>query len=248
MNLLATVLPGTPVSQRTTALRRRSCSPTWTRQLVSTTEKPIDILGIADAAGMKQLSLAFVFNAMPVFLLNMGTADFEDGMWHDVLPPLKGAVKWILTRADPLWHRVGGILQAATPMPGPSSSPFEGPRPLGPGRPVEQNFGSPGAYRLRRHLVVRGMPRPAACWLCSASARTLELSHLEFHGRAENWHFVFKLEAQLLRASGRSHKDLPPWPAHRSVILMRKPRGYPVCASMTLVWSRARPGRLASLE
>ncbi|KAK3695166.1 hypothetical protein B0T22DRAFT_454530 [Podospora appendiculata] len=37
-----------------------------------TPEQPVDILGIADRAGKKQITLAFVFNVMPVFLLNMG--------------------------------------------------------------------------------------------------------------------------------------------------------------------------------
>lgn len=56
-------------------------------------QNPIDILVIADAAGKKQVSLRFVFNILPVFLLSMDTADFEEGMWHDVSPPFKGAVK-----------------------------------------------------------------------------------------------------------------------------------------------------------
>ncbi|KAI1308039.1 hypothetical protein F5Y03DRAFT_350935 [Xylaria venustula] len=70
----------------------------------STTKRPIDILGIADAAGKKQVSLSFVFNVLPVFLPNVDTADFEGGMWHDVFPPFKGVVKWVLTKAIPVWH------------------------------------------------------------------------------------------------------------------------------------------------
>lgn len=70
----------------------------------STPENPIDILGIADAAGKKQLSLGFVFNVLPVFFLNMDTVDFEGGMWHEVFPPLKGLVKWIMLRAVPMWN------------------------------------------------------------------------------------------------------------------------------------------------
>ncbi|KAI1752755.1 hypothetical protein F4782DRAFT_114157 [Xylaria castorea] len=70
----------------------------------STAERPIDILGIADAAGKTQVNLSFVFNVLPVFLLNMDTADFEGGMWHDVFPPFKGAVKWVLTKAVPAWN------------------------------------------------------------------------------------------------------------------------------------------------
>ncbi|KAI0509176.1 hypothetical protein F5B22DRAFT_617962 [Xylaria bambusicola] len=70
----------------------------------STAERPIDILGIADAAGKKQVNMSFVLNVLPVFLLNMETADFEEGMWHDVFPPFKGVVKWVLTKAVPAWH------------------------------------------------------------------------------------------------------------------------------------------------
>ncbi|RYO89286.1 hypothetical protein DL762_003309 [Monosporascus cannonballus] len=69
-----------------------------------TTERPINILGIADVAGKKQVNLSFVFNILPVFLLNMDTADFEHGMWHEVFPPFKGAAKWVLTKAVPAWH------------------------------------------------------------------------------------------------------------------------------------------------
>lgn len=70
----------------------------------STAENPIPILSIADAAGKKQLSVGFIFNILPVFLLNMETATFEDGMWHDVFPPFKGLVKSIMTKAVPMWR------------------------------------------------------------------------------------------------------------------------------------------------
>ena len=70
----------------------------------STTENPIPILQIADAAGKKQLSPGFIFNILPVFLLNMETVEFEDGMWHDVFPPFKGLVKSIMTQAVPMWR------------------------------------------------------------------------------------------------------------------------------------------------
>ncbi|KAK2599239.1 hypothetical protein N8I77_011009 [Diaporthe amygdali] len=70
----------------------------------STPENPIDILGIANAAGKKQLSLGFIFNVLPVFFLNMDTVNFEGGMWHEVFPPLKGAVKWIMLNAVPMWN------------------------------------------------------------------------------------------------------------------------------------------------
>ncbi|KAK0721227.1 hypothetical protein B0T21DRAFT_337901 [Apiosordaria backusii] len=70
----------------------------------STPEKPIDILGIADAGGKKQLSLPFVLNTLPVFFLNMETVEFEGGMWHGVFPPLKGLAKSIMLKGVPMWH------------------------------------------------------------------------------------------------------------------------------------------------
>ncbi|KAK4203386.1 iron-sulfur cluster repair protein DnrN [Triangularia verruculosa] len=70
----------------------------------STPEKPIDILGIADAAGKKQVSLPFVLNTLPVFFLNMETVEFEGGMWHGVFPPLKGLAKTVMLKGVPMWH------------------------------------------------------------------------------------------------------------------------------------------------
>lgn len=70
----------------------------------NTKDTPIDILGIADAAGKKQVSLGFMFNTLPVFFLNMETVEFEGGMWHEVFPPLKGAARTVMNKAVPLWH------------------------------------------------------------------------------------------------------------------------------------------------
>ncbi|KAI1085351.1 hypothetical protein F5B20DRAFT_590097 [Whalleya microplaca] len=70
----------------------------------STPDKPIDILGIADAAGKKQVNLGFMFNTLPVFFLNMETVKFEDGIWHGVFPPLKGIAKTVMNKAVPMWH------------------------------------------------------------------------------------------------------------------------------------------------
>lgn len=85
----------------------------------STADKPIDILGIAEAAGQcdysrlllvydfdtllgkKQVNLGFMFNTLPVFFLNMETVKFEGGMWHGVFPPLKGLAKTIMNKAVP---------------------------------------------------------------------------------------------------------------------------------------------------
>jgi hypothetical protein len=69
-----------------------------------TPETPINITKIAQAAGKKTLTLSFIFNVLPVFLLNMDTLDFEDGMWHEVFPPVKGVIKWIMTKAIPMRH------------------------------------------------------------------------------------------------------------------------------------------------
>ena len=69
-----------------------------------TPETPIDILGIADAAGKKQLSVGSVFNTLPVFFLNMETAEFEGGMWHGVFPPLKGLAKTVMLQGVPMWQ------------------------------------------------------------------------------------------------------------------------------------------------
>ncbi|KAI0198132.1 hypothetical protein F4808DRAFT_437193 [Astrocystis sublimbata] len=70
----------------------------------STAENPIDILGIAGTAGKKQVNLSFLFNTLPVFLLNMETATFEDGMWHGVFPPFEGVLRMIMMRVIPLWQ------------------------------------------------------------------------------------------------------------------------------------------------
>ena len=70
----------------------------------STPGSPIDILGIANSAGKKQLSLGFVFSVLSVFFLNMDTVEFEGGMWHEVFRPLKGIAKWIMFKAVPIWN------------------------------------------------------------------------------------------------------------------------------------------------
>ncbi|KAK9418954.1 putative Hemerythrin-like domain-containing protein [Seiridium unicorne] len=70
----------------------------------NTVERPIDILAIANAAGKKQVNLSFMFNTLPVFFLNMETAKFEDGMWHEVFPPLKGLARTVMNKAVPMWQ------------------------------------------------------------------------------------------------------------------------------------------------
>jgi hypothetical protein len=85
----------------------------------STADKPIDILGIAEAAGefddlylllqrnsdtplgKKQVNLGFMFNTLPVFFLDMEAVEFEEGMWHGAFPPLNGLTKTIMNKAVP---------------------------------------------------------------------------------------------------------------------------------------------------
>jgi len=71
----------------------------------NTPQRPIDIVAMALEAGKKSVTVSFVFNVLPVFLLNMETVDFEGGMWHNVFPPFNKMVKWILTKGAPLWQR-----------------------------------------------------------------------------------------------------------------------------------------------
>ncbi|RYP90214.1 hypothetical protein DL770_003677 [Monosporascus sp. CRB-9-2] len=78
--------------------------PIEASHMYNAAERPTDILGIAEAAGRKQVNLSFVLNILPLFLLNMDTADFEQGMWHEVFPPFKRAAEWVLTKAVPAWH------------------------------------------------------------------------------------------------------------------------------------------------
>ncbi|KAK8043493.1 hemerythrin HHE cation binding domain-containing protein [Apiospora rasikravindrae] len=70
----------------------------------STPERPVDILAIADAAARSQIRLGLVFNALPVFYLNMNHAEFEGGMWDGVFPSFRGTGRALLTRGIPLWH------------------------------------------------------------------------------------------------------------------------------------------------
>ncbi|KAL9118643.1 MAG: hypothetical protein Q9187_004807, partial [Circinaria calcarea] len=81
----------------------------------NTPQTPIDIVAMALEAGKKSVTIGFVFNVLPVFLLNMETVDFEGGMWHNVFPPFNKVVKWILTRGAPLWQRRRWRFASCTP-------------------------------------------------------------------------------------------------------------------------------------
>jgi hypothetical protein len=54
----------------------------------STADIPIDIVTLALAGGKEQVSMSFLFNILPVFFLNLESVDFENGLWHDVFPPV----------------------------------------------------------------------------------------------------------------------------------------------------------------
>lgn len=70
----------------------------------NTAETPIDIIALASAAGKKQVTLSFLFNILPVFFLNMESVEYENGIWHDVFPPVTGVVKWLMLKAAPMWQ------------------------------------------------------------------------------------------------------------------------------------------------
>ncbi|KAK8104455.1 uncharacterized protein PG998_011488 [Apiospora kogelbergensis] len=81
----------------------------------STSERPIDILGIAHLATRKQISLGLVFNALPVFYLNMNHAEFEGGVWDGIFPSFKGTGRALLTRGIPMWHTRRWRFASCTP-------------------------------------------------------------------------------------------------------------------------------------
>lgn len=56
----------------------------------------LDLAKISAESSPAHQSMDFMFNVLPVFLLNMETKDFEGGMWHGVFPPAKGAGRWVL--------------------------------------------------------------------------------------------------------------------------------------------------------
>ena len=55
----------------------------------STPERPLDLEKLALAAGKKSVGMHFAFNIMPVFLLNMNHAEFDEGAWLGVSPCLE---------------------------------------------------------------------------------------------------------------------------------------------------------------
>jgi hypothetical protein len=61
-------------------------------------------VALALAAGKEQVSMSFLFNILPVFFLNLESVDFENGLWHDVFPPVNKPTKWIMTKGAPMWR------------------------------------------------------------------------------------------------------------------------------------------------
>lgn len=70
----------------------------------SSPEKPLDLVKMAQSAGKKSLTPNFLFNVLPVFLLNMETIEFEDGRWHGVFPPSPFAANYVLKVLVPMWQ------------------------------------------------------------------------------------------------------------------------------------------------
>ena len=70
----------------------------------ATPENSFDIAKMALEAGKSSVTFGFVMNTLPVYLLNMESVEFEDGMW-ETFPPVSKPVKWVMTRIIPLWQR-----------------------------------------------------------------------------------------------------------------------------------------------
>lgn len=81
----------------------------------NTSETPIDILAIAAEAGKKQVNASFLFNILPVFFLNMESVNFENGLWHNVFPPVNKPVKWLMTKGAPMWQSRRWRFASCTP-------------------------------------------------------------------------------------------------------------------------------------
>ena len=81
----------------------------------STPGNPIDLAAMALDAGKKSTTPGFVFSTLPVFLLNMETVQFENGMWNGVFPPITGPLKWVMTKGVPRWHQSWWRFVSCTP-------------------------------------------------------------------------------------------------------------------------------------
>ncbi|KAK8132256.1 hypothetical protein PG999_000429 [Apiospora kogelbergensis] len=69
----------------------------------------------AIAALARHSTLGLVFNALPVFYLNMNHAEFEGGVWDGIFPSFKGTGRALLTRGIPMWHTQRWRFASCTP-------------------------------------------------------------------------------------------------------------------------------------
>ncbi|KAF4635464.1 hypothetical protein G7Y89_g2641 [Cudoniella acicularis] len=69
-----------------------------------TAERQFDLAAIAAETGKRSVTLEFAFNVLPIFLGNMETVEFEDGMWQN-FPDVPAPVRWIMKNILPLWNR-----------------------------------------------------------------------------------------------------------------------------------------------
>jgi hypothetical protein len=70
----------------------------------SSPERQFDVTKIAAETGKKSVTFDFALNVLPIFLLNMESAEFEGGMWRD-FPEVSRPVRWMMKNVLPLWQR-----------------------------------------------------------------------------------------------------------------------------------------------
>ncbi|KAH6709534.1 hypothetical protein BKA61DRAFT_645706 [Leptodontidium sp. MPI-SDFR-AT-0119] len=66
-------------------------------------ERQFDLTAIEREEGKKAVSLNFAFNVLPIFMNNMETVEFEEGMWRNH-PEIPRLVRWIMKVVIPLWN------------------------------------------------------------------------------------------------------------------------------------------------
>jgi len=66
-------------------------------------DRKFDIVKIEQEQGKKAVTLDFALNVLPIFLNNMESAEFEDGMWQNH-PAVPSWVRWIMKVLIPMWH------------------------------------------------------------------------------------------------------------------------------------------------
>jgi hypothetical protein len=63
--------------------------------------KSFDLVAIEREQGKKALTLDFALNVLPIFMNNMETEEFEDGIWKK--HPIDGWAGWIMKTLIPMW-------------------------------------------------------------------------------------------------------------------------------------------------